>query len=105
MLENIEEDHDQEDDEAPVPGEIPIEDALSILLDPYVPAMDRTEADAYYTTSEIIKSLEEHYSVPQGSGDFVTITAGAKVVEELKRRGFKYVNTGGLQLEWMMKRR
>lgn len=98
--------HDIEDDDPnDQPDEIPITDALTQLLDPYEPVKLEKEADKQFTTKEIIAALEMHYGVPQGDTDFTTLNAGKLIVDELNRRGFIYVNTGDLQLQWLMKKK
>lgn len=85
--------------------EIGMHDAIDILLSPYEPAYDEKDADTHFTTAEIIGAVERHYGVPQGSTDFHTGNAGLKVVQKLQQMGFKFINTGGLKLQWIMRRR
>lgn len=85
--------------------ELHVEDAVAILLKPYVPCDDPAEATKTFTTSEIMQALELHYAVPQGTTDFFNPADGFRVVKKLEELGFKYANTGGLQLEWLMKER
>lgn len=87
------------------PQETALNDAIDILLMPYMPVEDEKDADTHFSTAEIIGAVERHYGVPQGSTDFHTGNAGLKVVEKLQQMGYKFINTGGLQLQWIMARR
>ncbi len=97
-----------EDNEKPEqidPQEQILNDAIDILLLPYEPVDHEIDADTHFTTAEIIGAVERHYGVPQGSTDFHTMDAGLKVVQKLQQMGYKFINTGGLQLQWIMARR
>ncbi len=80
-----------------------LDDAVRTLLAPYEPADSEGDCDKRFSTNDIIAAIEMHYGIPQGSTDFVNLIAGPKIVEILTALGFKYVNTGGLQLEWVFK--
>lgn len=95
--------NDQEHDDNS-PDLIPIEDALTTLLSPYLPAEDMRTADKLFTTNELIQALELHYGVPQGSTDYFTGNAGIRIVKQLQHMGFRCANTGDLQLQWLMKK-
>lgn len=82
-----------------------VDDAIIILLEPYEAVTDRKDADKLFTTNEIIQALETHYGWPQGDSSFITPNAGKIVMDKLKSLGFTYINTGDLQLQWMMKKR
>jgi hypothetical protein len=79
-------------------------ESLAKLLMPYQPANTEKEADYTFTTNELIQALEMHYAVPQGDADLAVIS-GTDLVNELYKFGYKAVNTGGLQLEWLMKKK
>ena len=83
----------------------PIEDAVTILMAPYVPAQTEMDADKTFTTNEIIAALEMHYGVPQGDVSYVTNDAGVRVIKKLTEMGFRYANTGDLQLQWLLKKK
>ena len=85
--------------------DLPIEDAVKKLLAPYIPVEDPKDADVYFTTKEIITALEEHYGVPQGDNSFITLDAGQRVMDKLVSLGYSYINTGGLTLQWIMKKK
>lgn len=75
---------------------------LDDLLLPYKPVGLEKDSDIQWTTNEIIQAIEMHYGAPQGDPGSIAID-GIKLVDELKKRGFIAVNTGGLQLQWLMK--
>lgn len=78
--------------------------SLNDLLDPYEPVFTERESDIQWTTNEIIQSIEMHYGMPQGDAEKIGID-GKKLVDELTRLGFKASNTGGLQLQWLMRKK
>ena len=78
--------------------------ALDAMLELYQPANFAGEADKHFTTPEIIQAIETHYGIPQGDPE-LSLVNGYWLVEELSRRGYKYVNTGGLQLSWILKKK
>jgi len=82
-----------------------IKDWLDTLLEPYEPAQSEKESDVQWTTNEILQSLETHYGVPQGDAENFSMIEGKELVTELKKRGFVAVNTGDLQLQWLMKKK
>jgi hypothetical protein len=83
----------------------PIEEAVEILLAPYLPCSDYKDCDKKFSTNEIISALEIHYGVPQGNLDFHTPDAGLRVIAKLKMLGYQYINAGELNLMWMFKRK
>ena len=97
---NLPEDDDNPQDDFP-----DISDVVVVLLEPYIPAKSEKESDIQFSTNEIIAALELHYGVPQGNPDYYTKNAGVIVVSKLKEMGFIFINTGGLQLQWLMKKR
>lgn len=101
-MEDIENKKEQEDID---PMDTIHEDAIDILLREFEPVDTLRESDTRFTTAEIIRAIELHYHVPQGSTDYFTRDAGLKVVQKLQKLGFRYVNTGGLKLEWIMRKR
>lgn len=112
MLENLtmrEIDDEEEDlqDPAGKPPDISdqICDAVETLLLPYEPALTPLEADKLFSTNDIISALEMHYGVPQGSADYITLSAGPKIVSILSEKGYKYANTGSLSLQWMFRKK
>lgn len=79
-------------------------DALRILLAIYEPAENELQSDKQFTTAEIVKALEEHYLVPQGEANDTQID-GEAIVDYLYALGYRYINTGGLMLQWLMKKK
>lgn len=79
-------------------------ESLVTLLEIYEPAETELDSDKQYTTAEIIQAVELHYNVPQGDLESRGID-GQALVDYLKSLGFKYKNTGGLMLQWLMKRK
>lgn len=95
----------ESDDNDPILTDEKIADAIDILLAPYLPAESELLSDKLFSTNEIIAAIEMHYGVPQGDPSFNTPDAGMRVVKKLNDLGFTYVNRGGLQLEWIMKKK
>ena len=95
-----------QNEETPV-KDLPYYNTLREALLPYQPAKDKSDATEFFSSAEIIASIEQHHGVPQGPvgkeierwimpGDFV------RAMEQL---GFRAINTGGLQLTWLMKKK
>lgn len=78
--------------------------SLRELLEPYVPAKTITESTHQFSTNELLQALEMHYGLAQGDVDSFGI-GGEALVDYLKANGWVAKNTGGLQLEWLMKAR
>jgi hypothetical protein len=101
-------DLDQEPPEEKKP--IPVKDlewyeTIRVLLEPYSPAFSEKESTIAYTSAELIQAIEEHHGIPQGP---VCKTIHIYVQESdflraMKYLGFRQTNTGGLQLQWLMK--
>ena len=85
-------------------GPIKFEEVLTELLKPFSPAEDQTESEKDFTTGELINAIEMHLGIPQGDPDRPCID-GALVVDYMKSLGYKCVNTGDLQLQWLVKKR
>jgi hypothetical protein len=79
-------------------------DTLRLLLNPYQPADSIEESNKQFSTMEIIQALELHYGIPQGNPNAFGIP-GEKVVEHMQEMGYKCINTGNLQLEWLLKKK
>jgi hypothetical protein len=79
-------------------------DALRLILKPYVPVEQEEDSDLQYTTNELIQAVETHYAIPQGDPGLLGID-GEKLVEYMITLGFHCANTGGLQLQWLLKKR
>jgi hypothetical protein len=82
-------------------------DTLRTILEPYMPATGEQDAEERFSSAELISSIEQHHGVPQGlvgkdirelfeKGDFVTA---------MHRLGFRETNAGGVQLQWLMKKK
>lgn len=97
-------DDDIDEKDEPNPYE-KLQDAVAILMAPYDPVEDIKESDTFYSTNEIIQAIEEHYGVPQGDASFTTPDAGYRVVTKMIELGFKYINSGKLQLTWIMRKK
>jgi hypothetical protein len=85
------------------PEEIAWYDALRKLLSIYEPAAE-SEAEKYFSTSEIVAALEQHFGYEQGDPE-VRFVDGKLLVEQLHGLGYDTVNIGGLGLQWMMKKK
>lgn len=83
---------------------IEFKDSLRKMLSIYVPTENEFESDAQYSTQEIIKSIEEHYGVPQGEESPVRFDP-QDVVDFLYELGFTCINPGGMQLIWLFKKK
>ncbi len=92
--------------QTPVP-DLPWFETLRTVLEPYQPAENVAEADQHFSSSEIIQSIERHHGVPQGPAgkDIALWVAPADFVRAMKHLGFQEQNTGGLQLQWLMKKK
>jgi hypothetical protein len=86
------------------PAAIEFYESLIDLLQPYEPADTEAESDKQFTTAEIVQAIEIHYNIPQGDAKALGIDK-EKLVDYLKALGYKSVNTGGLTLQWVMKKR
>ncbi|RYE02394.1 MAG: hypothetical protein EOP50_00190 [Sphingobacteriales bacterium] len=99
------------DDGFPPPPPTPEEsfwfDPLRDLLAPYSPAESVKEADVFYSTHDLIAALDQHFATLQGALVFeVREPIDAKLfVEGVQKLGFRAVNTGGLTMQWILKRR
>lgn len=78
--------------------------SLDSLLAPYDPVKNERDSDVQWSTNEIISALEMHYGYSQGDGD-ENVIDGKELVEALTEKGFFAVNTGGLNLQWLMKKK
>lgn len=100
-------DFDDDFEKEPTPViDLPYYETLRTVLEPYTAANDDASADRTFSSAEIIKAIEEHHGVPQGMNG----KRGAEkwvmpedFVRAMKYLGYKAVNMGGLQLEWLMK--
>jgi hypothetical protein len=94
-------------DLVPVP-DLPYYQTLRTILEPYMPVDDEKNADKTFTSAEIIKSIEEHHGVPQGpvaKGDVEKYVYPDDFTRAMTYCGFKAVNSGGLGLVWLMKKK
>jgi hypothetical protein len=97
---------ENQDDEIPeIPEDLQPDfyDTLRLLLKPYQPADTIEESNKQFSTMEIIQALELHYGIPQGNPNARGVP-GEKVVEFMTEMGYKCINTGTLQLEWLLKK-
>jgi hypothetical protein len=78
--------------------------SLDSLLGPYEPVEKERDADVQWSTNEMVAALEMHYGYPQGEADAGVID-GKELVEALGDKGFIAVNTGGLNLQWLMRKK
>lgn len=86
------------------PPAIEFYESLLKLLAPYQPAENESESDKQFTTTDIVHAVELHFNIPQGDPEARGIDSG-KLVGYLESMGYKAVNTGGLTLQWLMKKR
>lgn len=84
----------------------PIEfyESLIELLRPYEPVDNELDSDLQYSSLEIVQAIEQHFGIPQGDPD-VTGIDKEQLVDYMKALGYRCVNTGGLQLQWLLKKR
>jgi hypothetical protein len=94
----------QESKEIPV-KELPYYETLRIILEPYRPCNTETDSDVQFSSSEIITQIEQHHGVPQGivGKEIHQWVLPEDFVRAMRYLGFKEVNSGGLQLQWIMK--
>jgi hypothetical protein len=85
--------------------DLPYYETLRTVLEPYTPAADEASADRTFTSTEIIKAIEEHHGVPQGlqKGEAQAWVQPEDFVRAMQYQGYRAVNTGGMQLEWLLK--
>lgn len=69
------------------------QEALAIFLESYCPTDNLQDSTHQFTTNEICMMLEKH------SGGIIE---KADLVRTLSDKGFKYIRTGDLTLEWLM---
>lgn len=86
------------------PRQIEFYESLLELLKPYQPVDNERDSDLQYSTNELIQALEQHYGVPQGDPDVTGIDT-EKLVDYMKALGYVCVNTGGLQLQWLLRKK
>lgn len=86
------------------PKEIEFYATLRSLLDPYIPVETFIESTHQFTTNELLQAIEQHYAIPQGESEVFGIE-GEKLVDYLVANGWICKNTGGLQLEWLMRKK
>ncbi len=86
------------------PKPVEFKEALVDLLQPYEAVDYEKDSDVQYSTPELIQALEEHLGIMQGDSDIPGIDA-ADLVNYMLDLGFKRVNTGGLTLEWLLKKK
>lgn len=86
------------------PTEIEFYDCLRKLLSIYEPVETEIESDKQFTTAEIIQAVELHYNISQGDPEVKGID-GSKLVDYLTALGFICINTGGLMIQWLMKKK
>lgn len=82
--------------------DIDFSDTLRKFLSPYLPVA-RTEADKFFTTSEIVSKIEQHYGLSTSNPKQNNIY-GPDVVVEMHALGFREENVGG-QMQWIMKKK
>lgn len=69
------------------------QEALTIFLETYSPTDSMQESTHQFTTNEICTMLERHAG---------GIIEKPELVKTLSDKGFKYIRTGDLTLEWLM---
>jgi hypothetical protein len=87
--------------------DLPWYQSLRTLLEPYDPVKEERDSDQQFTSAEIISSIEQHHGVPQGpqqglAKDWILPEDFVRAMEYL---GYRAVNAGGLQLQWLMKKK
>jgi len=82
-------------------------ETLRIILENYQPATSDADADERFSSTEIIKSIEEHHGVPQGvvGKEIHILVSWEEFVAVMRRLGYREVNTGGVQLHWLLKKK
>jgi hypothetical protein len=69
--------------------------ALATFLEDYMPASDLKESTHQFSTTEIKQMLASH------TGEYIDITELCEALELLQ---FRFIRTGDLQLEWLLKK-
>jgi hypothetical protein len=92
-------------DDGQLHDQTPWYDALRRLLSSYEPAAERSEATDFFTTNEIVSAIEEHYGILKGISDAGPWVDGQQLLDEMQALGFRAENTGGLQMQWLLKRK
>lgn len=90
----------------PVPS-LPWYETLRTILEPYKPAHNEADADKYFTSREIISSIEQHHGVPQGpiGKEIQTLVYTTDFVRAMKYLGYQSANAGGVKIHWLLKRK
>lgn len=70
------------------------QEALAVFLESYLPVFDLESSTHQFSTGEILAMLAKH------TGEDIAI---ADLTKTLNDRGFKYIRTGDITLEWLMK--
>ena len=60
-----------------------------------------------FSSAEIIQAIESHHGIPQGpvGKEIFTWVFAEDFVRAMRYLGYKEKNTGGNQLEWLMKKK
>lgn len=70
--------------------------ALATFLEEFSPAAELSDSTHQYSTAEIQNMLTEH------SGEMITKET---ICQSMEAMGFKYSNTAGDMLEWLLKKK
>lgn len=84
--------------------EIEFKDTLRHMLRIYQPVEDERDSDYQFTTQELVKAIEIHFGIPQGEETTPRFDA-QDLVDYMYELGYTCVNTGGLQMQWLMKKK
>lgn len=87
--------------------DLPWYETLRKVLEPYKPVANSKDADVFFTSSEIISSIEQHHGVPQGivGANIKEFVFADDFVRAMRYCGFTEVNAGGVGLQWIMKKK
>ncbi len=94
--------------EEPIPvKDLPWYESLRIVLEPYQTVKSDADADKFFTSAEIISSIEQHHGVPQGvvGGHVSSWIMPEDFVRAMRYLGYYEKNAGGVQLQWLMKKK
>lgn len=95
-------------DPEPTPvTKLPYYETLREILAPYYAAEDAGDATDFFSSAEIISQIEQHHGVPQGpqQGLAVQWVSPNDFVRAMRYLGYREKNMGGIQLQWLLKRK
>ena len=93
-------------EETPV-TKLPYYESLRLVLEPYTPAVDVRDAEQFVSSAELIASIEQHHGVVQGTqqGMAENWIRPYDFVRAMRYLGYREKNTGGIQLQWLLKKK